>query len=151
MNLRIFQSEHTLKQRNAGTGEMEGLRPVTLNWNGGAPVSSPVGEALIVAPQEKYQIEVDYQIDVQTAREWYQGSSDFDEGNLVDPTKTYKAKLITDLVRTTTSGDPAAPVAFAEGESYLVTITLYGPEEIKITTTLTAWTTSDQDIKIGQD
>ena len=108
---------------------------------------------MIVAPQEKYQIEVDYQIDVQTAREWYQGSSDFDEGNLVGPTTTYKAKLITDLVRTTTDEDPEdpQPLAFAEGQSYLVTITLYGPEEIKITTTLTAWTTSDQDIKIGQD
>jgi len=195
-----------LKQRNAGTGAMEDLSPVTLTWNAGSPAvytavaagsdltdgntyytdntgggefvsdgsqtnvaadtyfelttpavpatgakTTPVGEALIVAPQAKYQIEVDYEMDVQTAREWYQGSSDFNEGNLVGPTTTYKAKLITDLVRTTTSGDPAAPVAFAEGESYLVTITLYGPEEIKITTTLDNWDTSDQDIKIGQD
>ena len=181
----------TLKQRNAGTGLMEGLRPVTLDWNGGSPVSSPVGEALIVAPQEKYQIEVDYQIDAQTAREWYAGYTavpngitltlgktyytdntgggafvsdgtelatgtnyfefKYDEGALTVGGTTYKAKLITDLERTTTSGTPAAPVAFAEGDSYLVTITLYGPEEIKITTTLTAWNTSDQDIEIGQD
>ena len=41
--------------------------------------------------------------------------------------------------------------AFAAGESYLITITLYGPQEIKITTTLDDWDTSDQDIKIGQD
>ena len=191
----------TLKQRNAGTGLMEGLRPVTLDWNGGSPVSSPVGEALIVAPQPKYQIEVDYKMDVKTAREWYNvitpavytqvpagtaltegntyytsntGEGEFvagataiadastyeltnpavlgnAEGELVGDGTTYYGKLITDLVRTATTGDPATPKDFAAGESYLITITLYGPEEIKITTTLTAWDTSDQNIEIGQD
>ena len=157
----------------------------------GAGVLKPVGEALIVAPQAKYQIEVDYEMDVKTAREWYSSitavangttltagktyytdntgggafvavgneiadgtnffESTYDEGALTGLGTTYKAKLITDLVRTATSGSPATPKAFEGGESYLVTITLYGPQEIKITTTLDAWNASDQNIEIGQD
>ena len=244
-----------LKQRNAGTGAMEDLDEVELEWadatldvytpvaagetlNAGTtyytfdgvdtytpyeatgeegPVAadtyfeltpaSPahgelksVGEALIVAPQAKYEIEVDYEMDVKTAREWYNvipavytqvpagtaltegntyytsntGAGEFvagaaaiadastyelttpavlgnDEGELVGDDTTYYGKLITDLVRTATTGDPATPKDFAAGDSYLITITLYGPEEIKITTTLDAWDTSDQDIEIGQD
>ena len=115
-------------------------------------VTTPVGEALIVDPQEKYEIEVDYQMNAHTARYWYQGSADFNEGDYTDDTELYTDKLITDLVRTTTDEDPEdpQPLAFAEGESYMVTITLYGPEEIKITTTLNKWNSSDN-IEIGQD
>jgi len=241
-----------LKQRNAGTGAMEDLDEVELDWTpavytavangttltngntyytsntgagefvsdgtelsdgtnyfvlttpavpGVAEVKS-VGEALIVAPQDKYEIEVDYKMDVQTARKWYksytpavytavadgttltlgetyytsdEGAGEFvsdgtelsdgtnyfvlttpadidlSEGDLTGDPTTYNDKLVTDLVRTTIDPQTTEALAFAAGESYLVTITLYGPEEIKITTTLTAWDPSDDDIEIGQD
>ena len=39
----------------------------------------------------------------------------------------------------------------AAGESYLITITLYGPEQIKITATLTGWSQSDINIAVDPD
>jgi len=57
--------------------------------------------------------------------------------------------LKADLVRTGTGGDHGN--TFTAGESYMINITLYGPEEIEITATLTPWTQSDDDINIGQD
>ena len=139
----------------ADEGKMRPIYPVTLQWNTtgpGAPFGeeTSVGEALLVAPQDKYEIEVDYSMDLATARNWYQGATDYHEGDLVGATSPINDNLITDLIRTST-GTGTTPLAFAPGESYLITISLYGPEEIKITTTLTAWTTSDQNIEIGAD
>ena len=161
-----------------------------------SPFVSSVGESLLVAPQDKYQIEVVFHMDVQTARNWYessytavpnttvltggetyytdnQGGGEFvaagtevangtnyfeltfdgyGEGELVGGKTTFKDRVIADVVRTTlTGGAGSAPKAFEAGESYLITVTLYGPEEIKITTTLTPWTPSDDDIEVGLD
>ena len=240
-------SQLELKQRNGGTGAMEDLDEVELEWVDGTPavyaavpagsdltegntyytdntgggefvsdgsqtdvaadtyfeLTTPavpgygdpksVGEALIVAPQDKYEIEVDYEMDVQTARHWYNSTYaavpagyltpgntyytsntgdgifvadgteesdgtnyfeltriDYGEGGLTGPATPIQDHLITDLVRTATDPESGDPLAFAAGESYMITITLYGPEEIKITTTLTPWAASD-DIEIGQD
>ena len=122
---------------------------------GAAGVAKEIGEALLVAPQAKYEIEVDYEMDRYTAQNWYANATgnpvDNTPGDYVASNDIITGQLITDLVRTATEGTPATPKAFEAGSSYLITITLYGPEQIVITTTLTAWEQGDQDIEIGKD
>ena len=113
-----------------------------------ADVTKPkeIGEALLVAPQQKYWIEVEYDATATPAKDW------FDDSDSGTPASTNPTPITADIVRTSlTGGTGSAPKAFAAGESYLVTITLYGPEEIKITTSLIPWTTSDQDIEVNAD
>ena len=84
----------------------------------------------------------------QTARKWYKGGAgadQYDPGDLTGPAKLIPGTLKADLTRE----NPAN--SFSKGESYLVKVTLYGPEEIEITTTLTAWTASGDNIEIGED
>lgn len=117
----------------------------------GGGVAKEIGEALLVAPQAKYDIVVEYEMDTYTARQWYKGyPTDLTPGDDTGATGMIGGTLHTDLVRTQQT-TPGTPDAFEAGASYLVTITLYGPEEIVINTTLTKWTQGDQDIAIGQD
>lgn len=159
---KIVEDEAQTTAGAADDGKMKDLLPVSLTWtdantdnvNDDAPQA--IGEALLVAPQQKYDIVVEYEMDKHVAQKWY---SDPQAGNtpgeyIDDPADTpIIAALHTDLERTATEtvGNENVAKAFAAGESYLITITLYGPEQIVINTTLTAWTASDDDIAIGQD
>lgn len=163
----------TLKQRNA-SDEMEDVTPVVLDWITAAEIAAPsaaatelgltvgdpeqgypasIGEALLVAPQDKYEIEVDYTVAQASAREWYAAvAPPYDPGAISGGTSPISDKLVGDVIRTTLVGGPgSAAKAFEAGESYLITITLYGPEEIKVTATLTRWISSDQNIEVGMD
>ena len=94
-----------------------------------------IGEALLVAPQEKYWIEVEYDATAVTSRDW---SDDSDHTSSPMNLPSIKA----DVARTT-PGD-----VFEAGKSYNVLITLYGPEKIEITTTLEAWTNVAEEIPV---
>jgi len=141
----------TLQERVSANRTMQALTPVTLDWIDATEVAahsahaaevsatspqayvSSVGEALIVAPQNEYYIEIDYVINAINARNWFKdyGNNDFHEGDLngtpvLIPTAPFKTTITKDG-------------GFLAKNSYEVNITLYGPEEIKITTTLKAW------------
>ena len=127
----------TLQERTSAVNRtMKALTAVPLVWTPGtpgSPVISPVGEALIVAPQNEYYIEIDYVVNAINARNWFKdyANSDFSEGDLngtpvLIPTAPFKTTITKDG-------------GFLAKNSYEVNITLYGPEEIKITTTLKPW------------
>ena len=120
---------------------------------GGSGNATKIGEALLVAPQAKYWIEVEYSMDKKTARKWYANApTNLTPGDFDGDASTIEGTLKADLIRTADDATTASGKKdFAAGESYLITVTLYGPEEIVINTTLTAWTASDQDIEIGED
>ena len=149
-----------LKQRNAGTGAMEDLDEVELDWTPAVYTAVANGTTLTLGVHY-YTSNTGAGEFVSDGTEIADGTNFFElttpavidlhEGDLTGGTTEYNDKLVTDLVRTTTDPQTSEALAFAAGESYLVTITLYGPEEIKITTTLTAWDPSDNDIQIGQD
>ena len=116
----------------------------------GGGVAKEIGEALLVAPQDKYEIEVDYEMDRYTAQYWYTTPQTGNTpGDYVASDDIITGQLVTDLVRTHQTN--SVPDPFEAGSSYLITITLYGPEQIVIKTTLTAWEQGDQDIEIGKD
>ena len=122
---------------------MQALTPYTLV---AADVTTPkeIGEALLVAPQKKYWVEIEYDATGVPAKDWINDSP------AAAAVTTNPTPITADIVRTSTDTS-SNPLAFAAGESYLVTITLYGPEEIKITTTLDAWDLSDQNIEVNAD
>ena len=123
----------SLKERN-GSGAMIPLTPYTLTLT---DVTNPaaIGEALLVAPQEKYWIEVEYDATTVTNMDWW------DDSDGATSTDTYPS-ITKDLDRL----NPAD--AFEAGNSYNVTITLYGPEKIEITTTLEPWADVDEAITV---
>lgn len=124
----------SLQERDNVTGDMQALTPYSLV---AADITTPhpIGEALLVAPQEKYWIEVEYDATTLTNMDWW------DDSNGATSTDNYPA-ITKDLERTT-PGD-----VFEPGKSYNVTITLYGPEKIEITTTLEPWTNVVEDITV---
>ena len=95
-----------------------------------------IGEALLVAPQKKYWLEVEYDATAAPAAAWQTGTPT-GGGSSISP-----APITADIARTTTTD------VFEAGKSYNVTITLYGPQKISITTSLEAWTNVDEDITI---
>lgn len=131
----------TLQERSGDA--MQALTPYTLV---AADVTTPkeIGEALLVAPQKKYWVEIEYDATGVPAKDWINDSP------AAAAVTTNPTPITADIVRTSTDTS-SNPLAFAAGESYLVTITLYGPEEIKITTTLDAWDLSDQNIEVNAD
>lgn len=103
-----------------------GNYPASVN---GAAEATVVGEALLVEPSDKYDIEVDV---VQ-----YYNASD----KLIPSTEsrkyTYKETIkATDVVKDEGS---ANIIKFAASTSYNVTIQVYGLEEIKLTAELSPW------------
>ncbi len=162
--IEVDQAEKTIAAADPEVGKMLPLAPITLTWadtddnkQNDETELKPVGEALIVAPMDKYSVVVEYDMDAYTAQNWYSNTTpaadprpntpgDFTAAQTVIP-----GKLIADLIRTGTGSTADAGDPFVAGESYLITITLYGPEQIVITTKLTAWQKSDQDIAIGAD
>lgn len=134
---------------------MRALTPVALTWEhaGTDTDIKTVGEALLVAPQDSYYIIVEYTINSGSEATWYADyPSDLHPGEptVPDPaTPVAQPALESKVVRTATGTD--GPKAFAAGESYLITITLYGPEQIKITATLTGWDQQDDEIVVDPD
>ena len=104
---------------------------------------SSIGEALIVAPQDQYYIEIEYVINAQDARNWFANyGTDYTEGVLngspvAIPTEPLKTTI-------TKAG------GFLAANSYEINITLYGPEEIKVTSTLLPWADGGQVTVIGE-
>ena len=136
---------------------MKALSPVALTWHANDPDSDikTVGEALLVAPQDSYYIIVDYTINSGSEAAWYADyPSDVNPGEPTVPalaTPVAQPALESKVVRTAKKDDGVTPKAFAAGESYLITITLYGPEQIKITATLTGWDQQDDEIVVDPD
>lgn len=139
---------------------MKALTPVALTWEdatepGTGTDIKTVGEALLVAPQESYYIIVEYTINSGSEAAWYADyPSDLHPGEPTVPvpaTPVAQPALESKVVRTAKETDGVTPKAFAAGESYLITITLYGPEQIKITATLTGWDQQDTDIVVDPD
>ena len=122
----------SLQERNAGT--MQALTEYSLT---ATEVAAPkaIGEALLVAPQAKYWIEVEYDATSVTAEDWINSSM------VSSSTGTYPP-ITADITRT----NPAN--VFEAGKSYNITITLYGPQRIEITTSLQPWTNVDDNITI---
>ena len=148
-----------LKERtSAADRTMKALTPVTLTWadpttpGTGTDIKS-LGEALLVAPQDSYYIIVEYTINSGSEAAWYNNPpSDLTPGPIAPGTGAVaQPPLESKVVRTTKESDGVTPKAFAAGESYLITITLYGPEQIKITATLTGWSQSDINIAVDPD
>ena len=148
-----------LKERtSAADRTMKALTPVTLTWadpttpGTGTDIKS-LGEALLVAPQDSYYIIVEYTINSGSEAAWYNNPpSDLTPGPITPGTDPVaQPPLESKVVRTTKESDGVTPKAFAAGESYLITITLYGPEQIKITATLTGWSQSDTNIAVDPD
>ena len=136
---------------------MKALTPVALTWADATPGTGTdiktVGEALLVAPQDSYYIIVEYTINSGSEAAWYNNPpSDLTPGPITPGTDPVaQPPLESKVVRTTKESDGVTPKAFAAGESYLITITLYGPEQIKITATLTGWSQSDTNIAVDPD
>ncbi len=121
----------------ADVDKMMALKPVTLTDDSRTtPIA--VGEALLVAPQDKYWLEVVYDASGVLSKEWNTGNQATTGLIPVEPLKA-------DIKRATAND------VFERGKSYKVTITLYSPEQIKITTTLEAWTAVNEDITIDED
>lgn len=165
-----YRTANTLTAANIG--QMVPIYPVELDWitqaeidavtqgdgshadeiNAGTPQAYPssIGEALLVAPQQQYEVEIEYTLNAETARHWYQSTTlpitNYNPGEVTGDADEIPT---TPLKATITRQDPAN--SFNAGESYKVIISLYGPEEIKITTTLTAWDEQADVIKIGED
>ena len=145
-----------LQERTAPDNRtMKALTPVALTWHANNPDSDikTVGEALLVAPQDSYYIIVDYTINSGSEAAWYANNS-FQPGEPTVPgsaTPVAQPALESKVVRTAKKDDGVTPKAFAAGESYLITITLYGPEQIKITATLTGWDQQDTNIVVDPD
>ena len=145
-----------LQERTAPDNRtMKALSPVALTWHANDPDSDikTVGEALLVAPQDSYYIIVDYTINSGSEAAWYANNSlQPGEPAVPDPaTPVAQPALESKVVRTAKEADGVTPKAFAAGESYLITITLYGPEQIKITATLTGWDQQDTNIVVDPD
>ncbi len=136
---------------------MKALTPVALTWADATPGTGTdiktVGEALLVAPQDSYYIIVEYTINSGSEAAWYATyDTDLTPGPIAPGTGAVaQPPLEKEVVRTTKESDGVTPKAFAAGESYLITITLYGPVDIKITATLTGWSQSDTDIVVDPD
>ena len=147
-----------LKERtSAADRTMKALTPVALTWGDATPGTGTdiksLGEALLVAPQDSYYIIVEYTINSGSEAAWYNNPpSDLTPGPITPGTDPVaQPPLESKVVRTTKESDGVTPKAFAAGESYLITITLYGPVDIKITATLTGWSQSDTDIAVDPD
>ena len=140
---------------------MKALTPVLLTWEdatepGTGTDIKTVGEALLVAPQDSYYIIVEYTINSGSEATWYKdyANNDLNPGVPTVPdtaTPVAQPALESKVVRTAKEADGVTPKAFAAGESYLITITLYGPEQIKITATLTGWDQQADDIVVDPD
>lgn len=114
----------TLKQRPDASNQNEDL--VALDEtvtspkvdDAGNPVYTPIGDALILAPADEYDIEVAIRQNVE----------DKVTGERVDRTDTYK-----------TTFRPSTEPTFEAGKSYKVMLTLWGFSKIVINTELTPW------------
>ena len=124
----------SLQERKAGA--MQAL-PLTGYELTNAEIATPkaIGEALLVAPQKKYWLEVEYDASTVTAEDW------IDNSEVTSSTGTYPP-ITADITRTTPTD------VFEAGKSYNITITLYGPQRIEITTSLEPWTNVNEEISI---
>lgn len=121
----------TLKQRPDATKQNEDL--VALDEaitspkvdGTGNPTFTPIGDALLLAPADEYEIEVDIRQNVE----------DKITGERIDRTDTYEAKFI-----------PKTAATFEAGKSYKVMIELWGFSKIIINTELTPWIEGDDPI-----
>lgn len=165
-----------LKQRTSATNRtMKELEEVELDWITAADIAVPtahatevhasttgpqayvssVGDALLVAPQEKYYVEIAYKIPQHAARNWFADYANFDPAN-PDYNKLLPGAyadaagnvVVPPIKATITRQDTNTNPSFVKGESYTVTITMWGPEEIEITTTLVPWVNSTDVISI---
>lgn len=113
-----------LKQRAEGDmafKQLVDLVPVQPTWDVEADtaVKTRVGEALLVAPAEKYEMTIVLSQNVQVNED---GTTEEKEYNYV-----------------TTIAPQKGAASFVKGSSYNVNITIFGLSEIKITTELKAW------------
>lgn len=115
-----------LKQRDEAVADnnapLVALKPVTLTWTDDAATIGDVlkvGEALLVAPGEK-----EYPLTIALSQDVLQKVG---EAKVTMPLEQ-KATIKMDGTKT-----------FEPGKSYKVTITVYGLEDIRVTTTLVPW------------
>ena len=129
----------TLKKRTSTTDRtITDLTPVPLTWTTEA-VPEIIGEALLVAPQAKYYLEIDYTVSAQAARNWYKGgggTDQYDPGSLTGTA----TPVAMPTFKTTIPTAESSVTTFEAGKSYEIAFKLFGPQEIEITTTLSAWT-----------
>lgn len=116
----------TLKQRDAALADnnapLVALEPVSLTWTDDAATIGDVikvGEALLVAPGE-----TEYPLTISLSQDVLEQLT----GAKVTRPLEQKATIKMDGVK-----------AFEPGKSYKVTITVYGLQEIEVTTTLVPW------------
>ena len=114
--LKIDESTHTI---NTHWSEIQ--RPQSTS------TPSPVGGALLVSPEDQYEMEI-------SLGQFLLDSEDVPVGSGGHP--TYKV-VYSSMTRTISPVSPAT--TFAQGTSYNVNIKLYGLERIEITTTLEPW------------
>ena len=88
----------------------------------GNPVYTPIGDALILAPADEYDIEVSVKQNVEVKI----------DGTREDVTSVYK-----------TTFKPTTETTFEAGKSYKVMLTLWGLSKITINTELTPWGEGD--------
>ena len=115
----------TLKQRTADANEplvdLEAVAPTSKDSY------DSVGEALLVAPQDEYEVVITI------SQELKLNASD------EEPAKTFtEVKTVIKPQKENTPG-----MTFEKGYSYNVKMTLYGLQEIKITTELAPWTNGE--------
>ena len=111
-----------LKERLAGANEpLTALTPqlVTIDY-------APIGEALLVAPQDEYELVVTI-------------SQNLNFGGELTSQKTY-----TDIKTVIKPHGGNTISTFSKGNSYKVKVTLYGLQEIKVTTELTPWVDGEE-------
>lgn len=90
----------------------------------GTPALTPVGDALIVAPAEKYNIRIVLHQNV---------NRNENSGELLETRYTYTDEL------------PVRAGGYLSGHSYKVNIKLWGLQRIELTTTLEPWISDEQD------
>lgn len=88
----------------------------------GNPVFTPIGDALILAPADEYDIEVEVKQNVEVKT----------DGTREDKTDVYRTKF-----------KPTTETTFEAGKSYKVMLTLWGLSKITINTELTPWGEGD--------
>lgn len=110
----------SLQQRDENSDNLKALEPVAVTYS--EDVNAPglsVGEALLVAPQDDYEIQIVLQ----------------------QPNKTNSEKVPYTYTMKKVTTDSKLP--FVAGTSYNITFIVYGLQEVKVTTTLEPWKEGD--------
>lgn len=95
-----------------------------------------IGEAILVAPEESYEIELHVTQKMDSL---------YSKGHIPTNTQPISTVLKTTIKPGIRPGGNATSTTFNQGQSYNVTIKLYGIEQIVVNTTLQTWEHNDDD------